>query len=117
MPPRMACNQHAVKDTLHAVLVTGVTSNGEQLEADVVVVAAALGIPELTDPLGLAVPLTAKPRTVTLITKPLKPLLRHIVVTGKLQGPCLLLLRLITGGCDTSHRKGLFCCRKLVYSL
>lgn len=91
-----------MKQTLHAVLITGVTSNGEQLEADVVVLAAALGIPELTEPLGLSVPLTAKPHTVTLITKPLKPLLRHIVVTGKLQGPCLLLLNVTVGSYNTN---------------
>ncbi len=54
------------------------------LKADVVVLAAALGIPELVEPLGLSVPLTAKPRTVTVITKPLKPILKHIVVNGKL---------------------------------
>lgn len=66
------------------VCEAGVVSNGEHLEADVVVLAAALGIPELVEPLGLSVPLTAKPRTVTLITKPMKRLLNHIVVTGRL---------------------------------
>ena len=75
------------------VLGTGVVANGQHLEADVVVLAAALGTPDLAQPLGLSVPLTAKPRTVTLITKPLKPLLRHIVVTGELQDLCLMLRR------------------------
>lgn len=77
------------------MLGTGVVSNGEHLEADVVVLAAALGIPDLSKPLGLSVPLTAKPRTVTLITKPLKPLLRHIVVTGELQNLLLILRRVM----------------------
>lgn len=58
-------------------------SDGEFHEADVVVLAAALGIPELVKPLGVSVPLTAKPRTVTVITKPMKRLLQHIVVTGR----------------------------------
>ncbi|KAA6422017.1 MAG: hypothetical protein FRX49_08035 [Trebouxia sp. A1-2] len=60
--------------------ITGVVTPGKTLHADVVVVAAALGIPELTKPLGLLVPLTAKPCTVTVITKPLKPILKRIVV-------------------------------------
>lgn len=55
----------------------------KNIEADVVILAAALGIPDLVKPLGLSVPLTAKPRTVTVITKPLKKLLKHIVVNGK----------------------------------
>lgn len=63
----------------------GVKSNNTEYQADVIVLAAALGIPELVKPLGLSVPLTAKPRTVTVITKPLKPLLKHIVVNGKRQ--------------------------------
>ncbi|KAL3143680.1 hypothetical protein ABBQ38_002475 [Trebouxia sp. C0009 RCD-2024] len=63
-------------------IVKGVVSDGEFHEADVVVLAAALGIPELVKPLGVSVPLTAKPRTVTVITKPMKRLLQHIVVTG-----------------------------------
>ena len=62
---------------------TGVTSMDKNIEADVVILAAALGIPDLVKPLGLSVPLTAKPRTVTVITKPLKKLLKHIVVNGK----------------------------------
>lgn len=65
------------------VCEAGVVSNGEHYKADVVVLAAALGIPELVKPLGLSVPLTAKPRTVTVITKPMKRLLKHIVVTGR----------------------------------
>lgn len=60
--------------------ITGVVTPGKTFYADAVVLAAALGIPELTKPLGLSVPLTAKPRTVTVITKPLKPILKHIVV-------------------------------------
>ena len=65
------------------VCEAGVVSNGEHYQADVVVLAAALGIPDLVKPLGMSVPLTAKPRTVTLITKPMKRLLKHIVVTGR----------------------------------
>ncbi len=64
------------------IMLVGVVTPGKTLHADVVVLAAALGIPELTKPLGLLVPLTAKPRTVTVITKPLKPILKHIVVNG-----------------------------------
>lgn len=60
----------------------GVTTPEKQYTADVVVLAAALGIPKLAQQLGLNVPLTAKPRTVTVITQPLKPILKHIVVTG-----------------------------------
>ncbi|KAL0045603.1 hypothetical protein WJX82_011039 [Trebouxia sp. C0006] len=60
--------------------ITGVVTPGKTLHADIVVLAAALGIPELTKPLGLSVPLTAKPRTVTVITKPLEPILKRIVV-------------------------------------
>ena len=63
-------------------MCAGVVTPKETLHADVIVLAAALGIPELTEPLGLPVPLTAKPRTVTVITKPLKPMLKHIVVNG-----------------------------------
>ena len=61
----------------------GVASVDGTIEADVVILAAALGIPDLVKPLGLTVPLTAKPRTVTVITKPLKKVLKHIVVNGK----------------------------------
>lgn len=61
--------------------VTGVVTPHKTLQADVIVLAAALGIPELTETLGLSVPLTAKPRTVTVITKPLKRILKHIVVS------------------------------------
>lgn len=86
------------KDNSYIVLSTGIVSNGQHLEADVVILAAALGIPHLAQPLGLSVPLTAKPRTVTLITKPLKPLLRHIVVTGKLPNPWLMLLKVMVQG-------------------
>ena len=70
-------------------MLVGVVTPHKTLHADVVVLAAALGIPELTKPLGLSVPLTAKPRTVTVITKPLKPILKHIIVNGT--HPALLL--------------------------
>ncbi len=70
----------------------GVVTPGKTLHADVVVLAAALGIPELTKPLGLSVPLTAKPCTVTVITKPLKPILKHIVVNGTHQSLLLSFL-------------------------
>lgn len=60
----------------------GVRTSDDQYQADVVVLAAALGIPELAQQLQLQVPLTVKPRTVTVITKPLKRFLKHIVVTG-----------------------------------
>lgn len=68
-------------------MLVGVVTPGKTFYADAVVLAAALGIPELTKPLGLSVPLTAKPRTVTVITKPLKPILKHIVVNGTLLLP------------------------------
>ena len=73
--------------TKFVVMLVGVVTPGKTLHADIVVLAAALGIPELTKPLGLSVPLTAKPRTVTVITKPLKPILKHIVVNGTLLLP------------------------------
>ncbi|KAL3134135.1 hypothetical protein ABBQ32_008554 [Trebouxia sp. C0010 RCD-2024] len=80
-------SKHPVQSLAPADLrktVKGVVSNGEHYKADVVVLAAALGIPELVKPLGLSVPLTAKPRTVTVITKPMKRLLKHIVVTDQI---------------------------------
>lgn len=79
---------HAAKPPEMAIsyfMLVGVVTPGKTLHADVVVVAAALGIPELTKPLGLLVPLTAKPCTVTVITKPLKPILKRIVVNGTQQ--------------------------------
>ena len=62
--------------------LAGVTTSKKHYEADVVVLAAALGIPELAQQLQLQVPLVVKPHTVTVITKPLKHFLKHIVVTG-----------------------------------
>ena len=56
------------------------TSKGS-FKADVVVLAAGCGIPALAEPLGLSVPLIARPSTVVVITKPLKPLLTHKIVT------------------------------------
>lgn len=91
------------------MLGTGVVSNGRHFEADVVILAAALGIPDLAQPVGLSVPLTAKPRTVTLITKPLKPLLRHIVVTGKLLDSWLMLLRVMVEGSKIECSQGCSC--------
>lgn len=67
----------------------GVVTPHKTFHADIVVLAAALGIPELAKPLGLSVPLTAKPRTVTVITQPLKPILKHIVVNGTHSVPVL----------------------------
>lgn len=63
-------------------MTTGVQTSTDKYKADVVVLAAALGIPELAQQLQLHVPLTVKPRTVTVITKPLQRFLEHIVVTG-----------------------------------
>lgn len=78
--------------TKFVVMLVGVVTPGKTLHADIVVLAAALGIPELTKPLGLSVPLTAKPRTVTVITKPLEPILKRIVVNGTHQ---MLLLSFV----------------------
>ena len=70
-------------------MLAGVKTSKQHYKADVVVLAAALGIPELAQQLQLQVPLTVKPRTVNVITKPLKPFLKHIVVTGTV--PAILL--------------------------
>jgi len=80
--PTVCMQQNHRKWQSTVIMIVGVVTPGKTLHADVVVLAAALGIPELTKPLGLSVPLTAKPRTVTVITKPLKPILKHIVVNG-----------------------------------
>ena len=69
-------------------VLEGVRTSQKQYQADVVVLAAALGIPELAQQLQLQVPLTVKPRTVTVITKPLKRFLKHIVVTGMVCTAC-----------------------------
>lgn len=61
---------------------TGVMTSKGSFKADVVVLAAGCGIPTLAEQLWLLVPLIARPSTVVVITKPLKPLLTHMIVTG-----------------------------------
>ena len=85
----------------------GVVTPKDTLHADVIVLAAALGIPELTEPLGLPVPLTAKPRTVTVITKPLQPVLKHIVVNGEV--PSHLHVAFVTATPSDSSAATILC--------
>lgn len=92
-------------------MLVGVVTPGKTLHADVVVLAAALGIPELTKPLGLSVPLTAKPRTVTVITKPLKPILKHIVVNGTHQSLLLPSIHMPLHELNVSCKNNNFICR------
>ena len=102
----MACSGY-YKNAATRLLRAGVVTPKDTLHADVIVLAAALGIPELTEPLGLSVPLTAKPRTVTVITKPLKPILKHIVVNGKpsVCGICHDQTFRFICGCNPVHRR------------
>lgn len=102
-------------------VLEGVRTSQKQYQADVVVLAAALGIPELAQQLQLQVPLTVKPRTVTVITKPLKRFLKHIVVTGMvcmaccamtvmMHWPCCSFAGLVEKGKDT--REMTCCCNR-----
>jgi glycine/D-amino acid oxidase-like deaminating enzyme len=62
-----------------------VTSSGRH-EADVVILAAGLGVPGLAQGLGSrgSVPLIDKPGTLTILTQPMPRFLDHILVTGAL---------------------------------
>lgn len=60
--------------------VTGVRTAAGDLACDHVVVAAGTGAPALVAPLGLALPMPDRPG-VLVATRPLPPVLRHIIVT------------------------------------
>ena len=75
----------------------GVVTLQATLQADVIVLAAGCGIPALTKQLGLSVPLIARPSTVVVITKPIKPTLKHMVVTG-------MLCKNLKGQLDTDYQ-------------
>jgi len=63
-------------------LRAGVVTNGGRHEADVVVLAAGLGVPGLAAQVGAKVPLMDKPGTLTILTQPMPHFLDHILVTG-----------------------------------
>ena len=46
------------------------------------VLAAGLGIPDLAKSLGVRVPLSDKPGTLTVLASPMPKILDHIIVTG-----------------------------------
>ena len=69
---------------LTAGVLAGKTWDSQRIYSDCVVLANALDMPRMAAFAGVPVPLTAKPRTITVITKPMKPILQHIVVNGKL---------------------------------
>lgn len=60
----------------------GIRTSQATYSPDVVVLAAGIHTPQLAAKAGVGVPLEDKPGTVNILTKPLPPLLRHIIVTG-----------------------------------
>ena len=58
-----------------------ITNHGKH-KAQIVVLAAGLGIPTLAKSLGFEVPLTDKAGTLTVIASPMPKILDHIIVTG-----------------------------------
>lgn len=61
--------------------ITGIRTSQATYSPDVVVLAAGIHTPQLAAKAGVGVPLEDKPGTVNILTKPLPPLLRHIIVT------------------------------------
>ena len=62
----------------------GVVTDQGSFTADVVVLAAGTSVQKLAESAGVHIPLTSRPPTLTALTRPLPPTLRHMIITGKI---------------------------------